>query len=364
MLKKWSLIWRRDNEKISFRKAKTHFIMGQVGSGKSTLTEHIGMRYMENGAVVLDLFGSVDGENLAWLRAPFINDLKVCLLRGQNVDVETVHDVKQVENLGLHDLEKYDLIINSRPLYLDKNHEYYAVGQLTDLLYRRFTYKRLIYLLAREASSLWYSRLKVSESQADAKSEMLYLLREMRHLGCALGLDTLRYVGIDKDLRSHVDYLYLKAQGVTGLSDDLRFLYYFFDPSFIRKMKAREFMLMCRTGGLAVGHFPYHEWHKRERENIMAAVNVKIEYGQVTELPKDRGVYKTVGDTEHAQIIELYADQGLGMNVIAEKLGRSSRTPKQHIDKHNRSVQRSGFCAACRRVGSPFQNKMAERSKK
>lgn len=363
MTKPWTLIWRRGNEKISFRDAKTHFVQGQVGSGKSILTEHIGMKYLENGAVILDLFASADGENLAWLRAPFIGDLKVCLLKGENVDVETVYDVKQVENLGLHDLEKYDLIINSRPLYLDKNHEYFAVGQLTDLLYRRFTYRRLIYLLAREASSLWYSRLKVSESQADAKSEMLYLLREMRHLGVALGLDTLRYIGIDKDLRSHVDYLYLKAQGVAGLSDDLKFLYHFFDPSFIRKMKAREFMLMCRTGGLAVGHFPYHEWHKRERENIIKAVGLKIEYGQVTELPKGRGVYKTVGDREHAEIIELYAGEGLGMLQIAEQQKRSTRTVSVHVKKHNEVVTRSGFCAACKRAGSQHFNKKATRGK-
>jgi len=128
-------------------------------------------------------------------------------------------------------------------------------------------------------------------------------------------------------------------------------------------MQPWEFILICRRGGLAVGHFPFHDWHKREKENIIKAVELKIEYGQVLELPKAKGSGQSVGDQEHSQIIMMYGEEGLSMNKIATQLGRSTRTPKQHIDKHNVAVQRSGFCAVCRRVGNSLQDKIAIRTK-
>lgn len=357
------LFWRRGNETLRFTHPLVWFTQGVRGSGKSTLCEYLAMQYMEHNAVILDVFASADSENLAWLRAPFIDDLKVCLLKGANVDVKAPYDVKQVENLSLHDLEKYDLLISSRCLYLNKDHEYYSVGKLTNLLYRRFYHKRLLCLLAREASNLWYSRVKVSETQADSKSEAIYLLRESRHFGISLLLDSLRYLSIDKDVRSLADYLFLKSQGIEGLSDDLKFLYRFFAPSFVRAMQPWEFILVCREGGLAVGHFPYHDWHKREKENIINAVGLKVDYGQVLELPKPKGSAQSVDDKEHSQIIMMYAEEGLSMNKIAMQLGRSTRTPKVHIDKHNAAVERSGFCPVCRRVGNSLQDKIATRTK-
>lgn len=310
----------------------------------------------------MDLFGSADGEALAWLRSPQIKEKRVCLLKGENVDVETVHDVKMVENLGLHDLEKYDFIISSRPLYLNKDYEFWSVGKLTDLLYRRLHWRRLIYLLAREAGNLWYSRVKVSERQADTKSEMIYMLREMRHLGVALGLDSLRFFSIDIDIRSHTDYLLFKAQGIDGFTSDLTWLYHFFAPKFVRGMKPWEFIIVARRGGLGAGHFPYHEWHKKEKENIVRSVGLKIEYGREVEPSKDMGLFKSVGDQEHCQIVELYT-QGLGYQAIADKLGRSTRTPFQHVHQHNGSVKRSGFCAACKRAGGLHVNDLAVKSK-
>jgi hypothetical protein len=357
------IFWRRGNEKLTYTHPETYFVQGVRGAGKSTLLENIAMKYLEKNAVILDSFASADGENLSWLRAPFIKDLKVLLLKGANVDVETSFDVRQVENLGMNDLEKYDLIISARPCYLNKDHEFYSVGQLTNLLYRRFHYKRLICLLAREASNLWYSRIKISETQADSKAEAIYLLRESRHFGVSLLLDSLRYLSIDKDVRSLTDFLFLKSQGIDGLSDDLRFLYRFFTPSFIRSMKPWEFILCCRGGSLGVGHFPFHDWHKREGEDIIKNVGLKINYGEILELPKDKGAYETVGDQEHCQIISLYVEKALGMNKVAEQLKRSTRTVMVHINRHNLSVERSGFCAPCKRMASPFYDKKAIRVK-
>ncbi len=139
----------------------------------------------------------------------------------------------------MKDLERYDFIISARPLYLNRDHEYFGIGKIIGLLYKRFHWRKLVCLIAREASSLWYSRVKVSETQTDTKSESLYMFKEMRHLGVSLALDSLRLQSIDIELRAHIDYLFIKAQGITGLPNDLTFLYYnFFNPFILPKIHA------------------------------------------------------------------------------------------------------------------------------
>lgn len=354
------VLWCRSKENISFTKAKVYFCSGQIGTGKSSLLEHIGELHLEKGCSIVDIYGSADGENLAWLRSNHVKDKRVCLLKGDNVDVDSVYDVKNVENLDLHDLNKYDFIISSRPLFLNKDQEFYSLGKLTNLLYKRIHWQKLIYLIAREAGNLWYSRLRVSDQQSDVKSEAIYLLREMRHLGFSLGLDSLRFQAIDIDIRSHVDYLILKSQGLSGLSHDLRWLYKFFNPRIVRKMPPQNFILLSRLGGLALGMFPFPNWHKREKENILKAVGVDVEYGEVLDMGRDRGTYKTVGDKEHAEIVSVYTE-GLSMPKIADKLGRSTKTVSDHIHSHNNAVERSGFCPVCKRTKSSLETQRAAR---
>ena len=276
------------------------------------------------------------------------------------MDVQTEHDVKLIDDLTLKDLERYDIIISSRPLYLNRDHEYFSIGKLINLLYKRLHWQKLLCMIAREASSLWYSRVKVSESQTDMKAEALYMFREMRHLGVSLALDSLRLMGIDIDLRTHTDYLFIKSQGIDGLPENLTFLYSFFDPKFIRDMKPYQFALVCRKGSLGVGHFPYHEWHKEEKENIVANVGLKIEYGLELKQPKDMGDFKTVGDKEHMQIVSLYAE-GNGYAKIHERLDRSTKTIFEHIHKHNDAVDRSGLCVTCRRAGGEYSGKVIKK---
>jgi hypothetical protein len=59
--------------------------------------------------------------------------------------------------------------------------------------------------------------------------------------------------------------------------------------------------------------------------------------------------------------MRLYVEEGLGMNKIGEKLGRSSRVPHKHIHQHNSKVEGSGFCPACRRVKSELDKTLARR---
>lgn len=316
------------------------------------------MNYLEQGAVVFDLFASRDGENLAWLRSPYAEDKKILLLKGENVDVTSSFPVKKVDALKLRDVESFDIIISASPLYLNADQEFFSAGKVTDLLYKRLHYKRLVYLVVREAANFYYSRLKVSENQVAAKANMIYLIREGLHCGLALGLDSLRFYAID--IRNLSDFLVLKSQGVQGLAKDLEWLYSFYHPGFIRKMPKENFVVVTKSGALGLDSFPYYAWHKEEKEDILAKVGIKVEYGE----PVERGHSRrrrgmTIGDREHAEIITLYSD-GLSMNKISKQLGRSMKSIKDHIDSHNLSVERSAFCPLCRRVHSELEGKKAK----
>lgn len=94
------VLWVRGNDAIRFNRPNTWFSLGLRGTGKSSLLEHIAEQYLAEGHVVFDLFGSRDGESLAWLRSPYARDKKILLLKGENVGVEASFPAKSVENVG------------------------------------------------------------------------------------------------------------------------------------------------------------------------------------------------------------------------------------------------------------------------
>jgi hypothetical protein len=353
--------WIRGNDQISFNRPNTFFVIGVRGGAKSTWLETIGCHYLEKGHGILDLFGSRDGEGLSWLRSPYAEDRKLLLVHGENVSVKAPCDTKAATKVTLSDFEKYDIVISASPLYLGPDDEFTCAAMLTDKIYKRLSWKRLVYCLCREAANLFYSRLKVSENQIVSKAQMTYLVREARHVGLALGLDSVRYYSIDIDIRTLSDYIILKSQGMTGLTSDLKWLYSVFEPHIIRNMPRQFFIILSRGGSVGIGEFKEIPWHKQERENILKAVGVKVEYGEPIEKGEYRGTHSTVGDIEHAEMIKLYVDEGLSMNRIAEKLSRSSRVPFTIIHKHNASVEGAGFCLACRRVKSDLDKTLARR---
>jgi hypothetical protein len=168
---------------------------------------------------------------------------------------------------------------------------------------------------------------------------MTYLVREARHVGMALGLDSVRYYSIDIDIRNLSDFIILKSQGLTGLTSDLKWLYSIIEPPMIRNMPRQFFVILSRKGSVGIGEFKEIPWHKQERENILKAVGVKVEYGEPVEKGEYRGSHMTVGDKEHSEIIRLYIGERLSINKIAEQIGRSSRTPFKHIRQHNSKVE-------------------------
>jgi len=324
--------------------------LGIIGSGKSSFLESIGERYLEAGHTLLDLYGSRDGESLAWLRSPWVKEKKVLLLHGDNCDVEGNYDTKNVSKLTLKDFNDYDILISATPLYIGPGQEYREVNRVLDLLYKRQSWRRLIYAVVREASNIFYSRIRVSKDQLAAKAEAVYLVRESRHMGLALGMDSLRFYSLDIDLRNTVDYQIIKSLGLFGLPDDLEWLYHRISPAFIRKMPKGAFVILSKSGAIGLGAFNEVPWHKQEGENILRAVGLKVEYGEEPQYGEDRRTFKTIGDYEHVELIELYLDHKQSMHKIADLKKRSTSTVKAQIDAHDMAVKRSGFCPRCRRI--------------
>lgn len=150
----------------------------------------------------------------------------------------------------MSDFEKFDIVISASPLYLDPDDEFVNAALLTNKIYSKLSYKRLVYCLCREAANLFYSRL------------------------------TVRYYSIDINIRKLSDYIILKSQGMGGLTSDLDWLYSIFEPHIIRNMPKQFFIILSKEGSIAIGEFKEIPWHKQERENILKDVGVKVEYDE------------------------------------------------------------------------------------
>ena len=117
-------------------------------------------------------------------------------------------------------------------------------------------------------------------------------------------------------------------------------------------MKPQNFFIITRKGALGLGNFSFHDWHKMEKENILKAVGIEVEYGEELNEGQYRGTFRTVSDSEHSEMVRLYVEEGLSYEKISEHFNRSSRTPLMHIQKHNQAILKSGFCSSCKRVKS------------
>jgi hypothetical protein len=356
------LAWLNGSERIRFDRPYVWLTMGVRGAGKSSFLEHLAELHLEHGNCVLDLFGSRSGENLAWLRSDWAKEKRILLLCDENAIVECqTADVKPYTRLRLEDFSDYDLIINSSPLYRSLDAEYEACNFIIDKLWHRLHWRRMVFTICREAASLMYSRLKVVESQQAAKAFLIYWLRESRHVGCSLGLDSVRMTSLDVDVRSLADFNVFKAQGAGGLPRELWFIYRHIEPAFLQHMRPHQLVILTRRGHIAVGVFPYPAWHKEEGEDILSKLNIRVQFEEQPLEGKEHGRYKTVGDQEHAMIIAAYIEQPYGMIKLAPLLHRSPTTINNAVKLHNSSLERIGYCPPCRRAKGPYAEQPAKK---
>lgn len=344
----------RDPAFIHFRKPVAYLGVGQKESGKSALLETVAVHYPK----IIDLFGSRDSEGLAWCRSPFKDS--VLFIVGDTIDVKSQWDSVRISDLTLRHLTKYKVILSVSAFHPSVDTEFYAMNEIIKVLYRRTWWKEPWFVMVREASNFLYSRLKVSKNQTEAKADFLYLLREARHMGYAVGVDTIRWTGVDADMRGPCDYVFVKRVGIEGLPDDLRWLYGLVRPRSLMNPHPRAFVLVSNRGPVAFGTFDEPYWHKREKENIVQLLDIRIEYGEAPDYGDQSR--NTVSDFEHIKLVGTYMRVG-SMKKVAKMFSRSPATVNTHIKDHDEDVGRLGYCPKCKRVQGPHARILLRKSK-
>lgn len=283
------VVWRRGFEHISFKQPLVILALGVRGGGKSVFLETVGEHYLANGGNVFDLFGASSGEGLAWLRSPWVEkeDLSVLLITGDDVSVSCSWPTKSWKDMTLSDLERNRIVISSTPLYSDKNEEFKSAGKLLDLLFQRQGWSQYINMIVRESANLFYSRMKIRQDMLQSKAEGIYLIRESRHHGLSLSMDTQKLTSVDSDFRALCDYIIIKSQGVLSLPSDYRWLYGFYRPEWLRNMKPYQFGILTSKGSIGAGTNGLPFWHKRPREHLLRVLGINIESG--VELTNNQG---------------------------------------------------------------------------
>lgn len=328
--------WIRGKEKVELNRPKTFLNIGQRGSGKSSLLETIASNYGK----IIDLFGSRDNEGLSWCRSPLKDS--VLFLVGDSIKIQSDWPSKKISELSFSDLLDYDVITSVHAFYGNADEEFIGLNRILEVIYRRTHWDYPWFLLVREAANFIYSRIKLSKNQHVAKADFIYLLREARHMGFAVGVDTIRWTAVDVEIRDVSDYTFIKSVGRKGLPPDIRFIYRYINPYSMMRMKPNQFILITDSGSIGVGGFDYPPWHKEEKEDLIRKFNIEIEYGSIPDYGNPRS--KRVSDFEHKRIIDLYEELH-SMAKVAERLGRSTKTIKDHIDAHN-----EGNCPRCARI--------------
>lgn len=350
---KFKWVRSKSNFQASFKKPKVYMALGIKDSGKSALLELIASQHSK----IIDLYGARDNEGLGWLRSPFRKN--ALLLKGNSVELECdFADVLNASEVTLKDIEKHDLILSCANFYSSSQEEWFNIGKLTKKLWTRTHWNEVWFLILREASNFLYSRIKLGDTQEQAKAHLIYMLREMRHCGFSLGLDALRWKSIDIDIRELTDFTFFKRQGVKGLPKDLKFLYRDFDPAGVRGMAIYRSIILCESGpyGSVITKCPY--WHKKEKEDLLNHFNLQPKYKEIPFTAEMK--HGSVSDYEHVSIIKHRMESNLSMNKLSKSLNRSSRTIHTHIHMHNNMIHAVGECDKCMRVGSSYAKTILE----
>jgi hypothetical protein len=351
---KISINWRRywNDPAADLKRALTETTAcasyGSKGKGKSALIESLADRYK----CVFDLFGSRDNEGLAWCRSH--RQDSILFLKGASTDIESSWPSKNANAFKLEDLEKYATIISCNAFYANIREEWRELSGVMDTLWNRDYWDTICSVVIREAANLLYSRVQIGDSQQQAKNYIIYTLREMRHCGIALEMDSIRWFAIDIDVRTIADYTFLKAQGTAGLPHDLWWLYRFYKPSGVMRMGVEKFIVVSRDGPIGEGDFELPYWHKQPKEHMLKLFGIKTVHGDVPNLGDKGG---QVGDYEHVDIMVRRTTTHASMEAIGRAIGRSSRTVHMHIEHHNRMVREVGTCDKCTRVRSHLAQK-------
>jgi hypothetical protein len=224
--------------------------------------------------------------------------------------------------------------------------KYNSITTLADQLYDRRSWKQgdIVYLIMRETMNVLYARTSQGIGEKEAKADLLYFIRELRHFGFSIGADILRWTGADKELRDLADFMIFKQVGEKGLPSDKRYLYNYIHPVSFAQMRPYEFVSLRKDEAIAYCQNKLPKYHKEEGVDLLVELDIRIEHGEEPVL----STAQHVGDNEHVKIVQLY-QSGMSMENISKEVRRSLSTISRHVNNHNHQVSTQGVCDACRR---------------
>lgn len=246
-----------------------------------------------NGKVVWS-GNSRDNEGLGWCRSPYKDS--VLFLIGDSVKVKSRFPTVKVSDFNLSSVKGYKVVVTVSGFYSSDREQNHAIQTVMSVLWRRTSWDHIWCLILREMANLIYSRLSIGEDQAQAKAYLIFVLREMRHMGYALCGDSIKFKSVDSDIRALADYTYIKACGKEGLPSDLEWLYSIFEPFSVMRMPIDQFIIVSRRGTVGRGTYTCPPWHKRENENIFKLLNIDVEHTEEPDLDT-RGEGLTIRNT-------------------------------------------------------------------
>lgn len=192
----------------------------------------------------------------------------------------------------------------------------------------------------------------------EAKADFIYFQREMRHFGYATYVDTIRWTSIDKEMRDLADYIIIKKVGHQGFPRDLRFLYKYYEPNSVARMRPEKFVILTDNAAIGTGTFGLPKFHKEEGVDLLRELGMDVEKGTK---PEESSLQK-VGDREHGTIVLEY-HKGKTMAQVSELTKRSTWTVSHHVKTHNKMVRQMGYCAQCQRAGAECATDIIERER-
>ncbi|MCX6649986.1 MAG: hypothetical protein NTV61_11495 [Candidatus Bathyarchaeota archaeon] len=341
--------WRLDWE---WERPNRYLFVGLAGCGKSNLNEH----FAANHRRVLDIFSSRDNESLCWLRksSPFDD---ILLFGGDNSVVESSWPYKKVSDLRISDFTSHEAVVTADAFYTSQEVKFASIQQAADLLYLRKSWKQgdIIYLLLRETMSLLYSRISLGQGEKEAKAALLTFLRELRHFGVSFGADSLRWTGIEKELRDLADYTIFKQLGEKGLPADKRWLYTLVRPQTFAHMKPNESIVVSKEGSVAYLKTPLLPYHKQEGVNLLDELGISVSFSEEIEDTTST----RLGDREHESLVRAYLELE-SMEDTAKKVRRGLATVSRQVAAHNSDFDTLGQCRRCARLGSDLAAKRAQ----
>lgn len=330
--------WRKPNAfagQIELEGDKICTIGGIRGGGKSALLENLAANWPK----VIGLYGSLDDEILALLRAyKYLKKFERGLILGpKTTSVTSSWNYEYYGDLSFADFQKYDVIVMPQKIHTTPKSFSLGCEHVSNFLLKRPSVTDYWFLIVYEAANIMWARQSLKNAKLDqAKAYLVWLLRQLRHVGVSIGMDSQYLLALDKEVRGISDYTFFKNLGQFSLPPEMEWIYGYSPPNGIRALYPNEFVATDKFGGVYSGWFKLPPWHKTPKENIYEMLGIKYEFGDPELAAFDTNENNGREDiATHTEIIRAFMETKT-IKGTANKSSHDRDTVRKHLGLHER----------------------------